>query len=202
MAFHTSPTIDYVVGQAGDAYRARDDGPSALNRFTRSILFVKPDLVVVYDRLAAPEPSTFDYWLHAVKPFEVQSQAKIGLQVQDVKCQIELLAPAGLQFTQTDQYDPNPRPRIELREWHLKASTVGQQKDTEFVAVYRPYRQDAAAPRATQLQSGPQGYTLTAQVGQDVVTMQLPRTAAPAESAIRIVRAGADGKVLESREVQ
>ncbi len=44
-AFETSPDIDVVIGDASDSY-----GPS-VELFKRAIIFVKPDLIVVYDRL-------------------------------------------------------------------------------------------------------------------------------------------------------
>ena len=47
IAFKTTPDIDIVVGEAGQAY----DTP--LKRFTRPIIFVKPELMIVYDRLEA-----------------------------------------------------------------------------------------------------------------------------------------------------
>ena len=83
-----------------------------LDRYTRTILFVKPELVIVFDRLAAREASTFQYWLHAANEFQVDGQRSIEARAGDVACAIDFLAPEGLKFTQTDQYDPNPEPQI------------------------------------------------------------------------------------------
>ncbi|MHC4326293.1 MAG: DUF4962 domain-containing protein, partial [Planctomycetota bacterium] len=65
VAFKTTPEIDVVIGEAASAYE------TLLERFTRSIIFVKPELVVVYDRLEAKEPSTYEYWLHALNKIDV-----------------------------------------------------------------------------------------------------------------------------------
>ena len=62
IAFHTSDHFDFVAGEAAEAYDGR------LDRFTRSILFVKPDLILIYDQLKAPKPATFEWWLHAPTP--------------------------------------------------------------------------------------------------------------------------------------
>ncbi|MHC4181399.1 MAG: DUF4962 domain-containing protein, partial [Planctomycetota bacterium] len=53
VAFRTTPSIDVVVGEAGEAYRVREGGKQRrlLDRFTRAVLFVKPELVIVFDRL-------------------------------------------------------------------------------------------------------------------------------------------------------
>ena len=60
--FDTSPTVDVVVGEAGDSY-------DNLNRWTRAIVFLKPDIIVLHDVLKAPEPSTYQWLLHAPSRF-------------------------------------------------------------------------------------------------------------------------------------
>ena len=69
--------------------------------------------VIVYDRVSAKKETTFDYWLHAVKQFDVKDQKDVDLKVNKAGCKIAFLQPEGLQFRQTDQYDPNPRERGE-----------------------------------------------------------------------------------------
>ena len=58
-----------MVGEAGAAYRKRKEGGEQrlLDRYTRAILFIKPELIVVFDRLKAPQPARFEYWLHALE---------------------------------------------------------------------------------------------------------------------------------------
>ena len=73
--FETHDRYDLVVGDAAAAYRAPKnhavfaDG-KVLDRYTRTIVFLKPDTLIVHDRLAATAPTTFEYWLHAPKPFQ------------------------------------------------------------------------------------------------------------------------------------
>ena len=59
---------------------------------------------------------------------------------EDVGCDIKFYNRRELTFEQTNEYDPNPRPRIKLREWHLTAKTVRKRKSMEFITVYRPYK--------------------------------------------------------------
>ena len=162
------------MGEAGGAYRAKTDGDSQLSRFTRTIVFVKPNLVIVYDRLMAREKSTFEYWLHATEKFSVNDQQDIRLKVKGVGCDISILAPEGLTFRQTDQYDPNPRPRITLREWHLTATTPAKARQTEFVALYRPHRLAEDVPREASLKRIAGGYVLSADVRGGKVVALLP----------------------------
>jgi hypothetical protein len=160
VAFKTTPQVDVVVGEAGSAYE------TPLERFTRAIIFVKPELIVVYDRLEAKEPSTYE--------FEVESQHGIRVRNDDVVCDIDFLTPSGLSFTQTDQYDPNPRPRIKLREWHLTATTPQKSKRMELVALYRPHRLKDRVPDGAILEKIDGGYALRAKLPDGQFTALLP----------------------------
>ena len=166
-AFKTTLTIDVVTGEAASAYE------DPLTRFTRSLLFIKPNLLIVYDRLAAPKPSTYEYWLHALNEMDVLGENRVRVQVDDVRCDIQFLTPEHLTFTQTDQYDPNPRPRIKLREWHLTAATTDKKKQMEFVTAYRISR-GGRALKPVSLERQPGGYVLQAELEDGSVTALLP----------------------------
>ncbi len=172
--FVTTPNFDAVVGEAGDAYRTTATGPSLLDRYTRTILFAKPELIVVFDRLEAKQPATYQYWLHAVNQMQLGERGKVQVQADDVRCDITFLTPQGLRFQQTDQYDPNPRPRVKLREWHLTAETPEKAKAMTFVTLYRPYRKDQPAPHVAELQAIDGGYCLTAKLGAGSLRALLP----------------------------
>jgi len=168
VAFKTTPEIDIVVGEAGAAYEPK------LSRFTRTIIFVKPELVVVYDRLQAKEPSTCEYWLHAVNKIAVKDQHNIQVRNDDVVCDIDFLTPTGLTFTQTNQYDPNPIARINLREWHLTTRTPGKSKRMEFVTLYRPHRIQQPVPEQASLERIDGGYALQVKLSDGQFTALLP----------------------------
>ncbi|MBN1816404.1 MAG: DUF4962 domain-containing protein [Sedimentisphaerales bacterium] len=168
IAFETTPEMDLVIGEAGRAYE------KPLERFTRAILFIKPELMIVYDRLAAAQPSSFEYWLHALYKMQVRDQHDILVKNDDVFCRIDFLAPLDLTFEQTDQYDPNPRPRITLREWHLTGKTPDKQKQVEFVTLYRIGRQRQTLPHEATLKKEDGGYILNVAVSDGSVTALLP----------------------------
>jgi hypothetical protein len=168
VGFRTTASIDIVIGEAGQAYEP------PLERFTRSIIFVKPELVVVYDRLDAGEPATYEYWLHAINKIEVDDQHNILVRNGDVVCDIDFLTPSGLTFSQTNQYDPNPRPRIKLREWHLTARTEGMKRKMEFVTLYRPHRLRERVRDEAGLEKIDGGYLLNAQLSDGELTALLP----------------------------
>ncbi len=168
VAFKTTPDIDIVIGEAADAYE------TPLERFTRVIIFVKPELVIVYDRLQSREPSSYEYWLHAINKIDVKDQHQIQVRNDDVLCNIDFLTPSGLIFKQTDQYDPNPRPRITLREWHLTAKTPKKSKRMEFVTLYRPHKVSDNIVGEATLRPIPGGYILIVSQSGKKLTALLP----------------------------
>jgi hypothetical protein len=167
-AFLTTPEIDAVIGDASQAYEP------PVEQFKRAILFVKPDLVIVYDRLRASKPSTYEYWLHAVNKFDILDEGKVHLQNDDVACEISFLTPRKLTFSQTNEYDPNPRPRIQLREWHLTAKTVARESHMEFVTIYQPHRVKDRDERKCELRSIEGGYVLDIASAAGKITALLP----------------------------
>ena len=211
VAFKTTAAIDIVVGEAGGAYRTGkgEKERRLLDRFTRATLFVKPDLVIVYDRLVAREPSAYEYWLHAVNKFAVKDQRNVRVRNENVLCDIDFLAPGGLKLQQTNEYDPNPRPRIRLREWHLTAVTPKRTKAIEFVTLYRPHRADEDVPRHAELQQIDGGYALRVKLSDGEV-VALPPTDDKATlrahglsstGAITLQRRGKDGAAIETLRI-
>jgi len=203
-AFKTTDSIDIVVGEAQKAYEP------PLERFTRSIIFVKPELIIVYDRLQAKEPSTYEYWLHAVNKIAVEDQHNIQVRNADVVCDIDFLVPTGLTFEQTDQYDPNPRPRIKLREWHLTAKTPEKKTQIEFVTLYRPHRAETQLPKEVRLEKIDGGYALEVELLNGKFTVLLPTDdradiqayGLQSKGAIkcRLDRPGQSAQILEVKE--
>ncbi|MFC1563038.1 DUF4962 domain-containing protein [candidate division KSB1 bacterium] len=158
--FETTRSMDIVVGET--------------DQFIRAILFVKPELMIVYDRLEPKKPSTYEYWLHAVNKIDVKDQHNIQIINDDVVCDIDFLTPTGLSFEQTNQYDPNPRPRIKLREWHLTATTTEKSERMEFITLYRSHRVKDKAPSEASLEKIEGGYALKVKLSDGEVVALLP----------------------------
>jgi hypothetical protein len=61
--FFGGGAFDYVRGEAAEAYNS--DALKVLDRFDRSIVYVKPAFFVIHDELAAPAPHAFSFLLHS-----------------------------------------------------------------------------------------------------------------------------------------
>ena len=160
IAFKTTPSIDITTGLT--------------EGFNRTIIFIKPELVIIFDRLSAIQPASYEYWLHAVNKFDTSNQHSVRVINDDVACNIDFLVPEGLTLEQTDQYDPNPRPRITLREWHLTATTQEKSKRIEFVTLYRPHHIGDNVPNEASLEHDEGGYKLRVELNDGVVELLLP----------------------------
>ena len=152
--FHAGQTIDYVQGDAGEAYGDRLEG------FTRGIVFIKPDVIVIFDRLEVPSPATFQWLLHAPAEFKAIDQHNLFARNDNAACRVDFLVPTDLKITQTDQFDPPPRSRVKLKQYHLTAETAHKTGRQNFVTVIHPYSISEALPKSASVQEVAGGYVV------------------------------------------
>ena len=77
--FSDGSEYDIIVGEASEGYRLERDAHVVLHEkypdgkvldgYRRYMVFLKPDVLIVYDRLKAVRPAIFEYLLHAKHPF-------------------------------------------------------------------------------------------------------------------------------------
>lgn len=166
--FHTSEHLDYVSGEASRAYTGR------LERFTRRILFLKPEAVLIFDTLRAPESAQFEWRLHAPVEMDVRNQRDIRVVNEAAVCRVSFLWPDGLSLSQTDRFEPPPRPRIKLIEYHLTAIPSSPARDQTFVTLLRPHRLGESPAGKAQFEEIDGGYAFTVPLarGRAVVLLQ------------------------------
>lgn len=133
------PKWDYVRGEAAAAYTGR------VSRAERSIVFVKPDLLVLFDDFSAPRPATYQFMLHGYAPFEINESAQtLKLDLKKAGLVIRYLSPTPLIFAQTDGYDPPPKYREGTKpfpnQWHVEASTRTPAVASDTITVMIPHR--------------------------------------------------------------
>lgn len=143
-----TPDWDYVEGDAAPAYGER------LTCARRKIVFVKPDLIVICDDLAAPQPATFQFMLHALSPLTVDEKtARLSVQQPKAGLVAQYLPPAPLNFRQWDGYDPAPS-REFPNQWHVEAGTREKSTTLQMLTVLVPHRDNQPANwRAERIES-------------------------------------------------
>ncbi len=128
--FHTSDHLDVVAGEAGTAY-------DNLDRWTRRIVFLKPHTFVIHDVVEAPEPSRYQWMLHAPDEFDI-GDSQVQWAGEPGALDIRFLAPGQLDISQTDEYDTPPHDWAswDQEEWHLTVETVEDHDATEYLTVF------------------------------------------------------------------
>jgi hypothetical protein len=128
-SFVATAGYDVVSGDATNAYGG------ALSLAQRSLIYLRPNLVVVYDNLAAPVAHSWEWNIHALKQMTGTSSttARISSGSQSL-CVTMLAAPGSTQFAQTDQFTDDPAGISWSPQWHGKFYS-GLQTAAEFVAL-------------------------------------------------------------------
>ncbi len=130
---------DYVRGEATAAYTG------AVTRAERAAVFIKPDILVLYDDFAAPRPATFQFMLHGLSAFTLDETAQtLRLERKHAGLTVKYLAPQPLVFTQTDGFQPPPRLRNRMppfpNHWHVEASLPQPVAASDTLMVLVPRR--------------------------------------------------------------
>ncbi|MBM3860299.1 MAG: DUF4962 domain-containing protein [Verrucomicrobia bacterium] len=131
-----TPGFDYICGDATAAYGNR------LTRALRHVAFVKGEqpFIVLYDELAAKQPSTFQFMLHALQEFTVDEKAaKLSVEQPKAGVTVKYLAPVPLKFRQWDGFDPKPK-REFPNQWHVEAGTKEKRAEIDMLTVIVPHR--------------------------------------------------------------
>jgi hypothetical protein len=148
--------FDYVLGDATSAYEGR------LTRAHRHVLFVKPDIILIADDLAAPAPATFQYMLHGQSEFQLDDQAqRLILDRGSAGAIIDYIAATPLKLRQWTGYTPEPDHRYLASinspgippQWHVEASSTEPSAVGRTLIMVRPFKKGKlrdTAPRLTR----------------------------------------------------
>lgn len=119
---------DAATGDATKAYGG------ALSHALRSIVYLRPDSVLVYDSLASATPRTWEWNLHALSAMKLQGPRALEIAQAGVRmCVTMLAAPPGA-FAQTDRFTTDPR-GDRPRQWHARYASQDKTTAAEFVAL-------------------------------------------------------------------
>ncbi len=159
---------DYAGGEAAAAYTR--DRP-VLREFRRDIMFIKPDMVIVYDELAtAAEPLLYRWLLHAMCPIDVEDPpatvpGRMVVRGDRATLYATPLFPADVQIDILTTPAPLERDRTQYFSLHAREPTDRQR----FLVVLQPVRVGSdAKPRVPERLEG-EG-CLGAQFTRDGVT--------------------------------
>ena len=127
--FQTVKVGSHVSGATENSYEN-------LDRWERDVLLSNDNAVTIIDKLRAPNPSTFQFTLHARGPFQIKEDSATW---EGPTCRIRIAFEDTegnpLDITQTNVFEPPPAEwsGFDLDEWHLTASTKEKRRDQKLL---------------------------------------------------------------------
>ncbi|HEX6267623.1 MAG TPA: heparinase II/III family protein [Burkholderiales bacterium] len=115
--FESTPHYDVVVGDATRAY----DG--ALTEALRTLVYLRPGVLLVHDRLASAEPRRWEWNIHALQRMHETSERGIRIESNGQQLCVQMLAGAPVRFSQTDEWPAQAAPRRGEPQWHGRFET-------------------------------------------------------------------------------
>jgi hypothetical protein len=130
--FETTPAFDYVVGRAEKAYEP------ALKLAQRTLVYLRPDTVIVYDRMSSATPRAWEWNIHALERMNRVNDRTVFVKRADAKLCLEMLAGPEVMFHQVNKFvaaaQGNPPPKD---QWHGVFNAMAKSNDVEFVVLMR-----------------------------------------------------------------
>src|SRR6267143_599812 len=126
--FEHQSVYDIVTGDATQAYGG------ALTEAKRSMVYLRPNLVLVHDRLASATPRQWEWNIHTLNAMTVISDQKISIHNDPQSLCVDILAGPTVRFAQTDLFTADPSGNLP-RQWHGQFHSVDLLGSTEFVTL-------------------------------------------------------------------
>lgn len=132
--FHHSEKVDWVTGDSTKAYSG------AVTQSLRTLVYLRPNYLVVYDALASPTARSWEWNMHALAAFRPDGAGRVSLHVGAEKLCIEMQSTADFEFGQTDRFTVSPDFRraeeaVDQKQWHARFASRQPTAEAAFIAV-------------------------------------------------------------------
>lgn len=166
--FADTPALTYTLGDATHAYdkmrtpfwidRMQKSGVDytpengfgdpGVTRFRRHFLFLKPDIIVIYDELEAREAVSWTWLLHSHHPMTRLSEQAVEAGNGAATGRMDLFTTGVLELNLTDQFfspavnwkqraGADGKPLVYSNHWHAEFTTVRKSPSQRFLALFR-----------------------------------------------------------------
>jgi YVTN family beta-propeller protein len=182
LAYQSWPEVDYAAGDASNAWPV-----AKVRQIDRQVVFVKPDVVVVYDRVALGPEGHGTRWLAAVGPEVKLNGPTFRIRNRAASLQGRFLLPQ-VRLTATAPKDENGW--VWKGQHRLEARPVREEPETEYLVLMRLGGEDTPLPAPVlNLSGGRTGLKYAA--GGRTIEVQFYRTAAAGGEVVVTDAAGA-----------
>ncbi|HEX7954045.1 MAG TPA: heparinase II/III family protein [Burkholderiales bacterium] len=129
---HSAADYDIVTGDATDAYKG------VLTRAVRSLVYLRPDTVLIYDNLASLTPRTWEWNTHALDPIKsIDAGSRVQIARDGRSLCVESLVDPGVRFTQSNVWPVGAEPATGERQWHGKFVSTQSANTAELAMLLR-----------------------------------------------------------------
>ncbi|MCX7887931.1 MAG: DUF4962 domain-containing protein, partial [Verrucomicrobiae bacterium] len=138
--------VSYCQGDASHAYPG-----TGLTLFKRHLALLRPNVVVIYDDLAAERPAQWSWLLHSPEKLAANSQC-IGVASSFARARATLVASVPLMISIDDKFDPpavnwrdkksGKQPARYPDQWHATVKPARKTSRMRFLAVIQVERPD------------------------------------------------------------
>lgn len=115
--FERAPQYDVVTGDATHAY----DG--ALTQALRTLVYLRPNVLLVHDTLASARPRRWEWNIHALNRMKQASARRIEIESNGQRLCVEMLGGPPVRFSQTNEWPEDAAPRRGEPQWHGRFAT-------------------------------------------------------------------------------
>ena len=127
--FENTPDYDLVTGDAVAAYGG------ALTKAVRSMVYLRPNTLVIFDSLTSGTPRTWEWNIHSQSPMIIRNSRIIEIDQGNVQLCVRMVsAGPNMAFSQTDQFTAAPY-GTQPNQWHGTFSSLEKSTIAVFVTV-------------------------------------------------------------------
>lgn len=123
---------DMAVGDATAAYMGD------LDKARRTIVYMRPDRALIYDRLSSPTPRTWEWNLHSWSEIARPAPDRMEIASGDGRVCFTVLAAPDNTVSQTDRFPADPDPFFVpdwKPQWHLTVASSDRLPAAEFLVL-------------------------------------------------------------------
>jgi hypothetical protein len=145
----------YASGDATPLYNSPAEERTEVSHASRSLVWLKPDHVVVYDRAATSTDGRFKrFWLQSATPFEVAGNRAVARTPGGQQLMCTTVLPDGATIAASPDEPNAGQPAVgEPMQHRLMVEATGAPRSTRFLHVVQGADGDASPEQATLLRS-------------------------------------------------
>jgi hypothetical protein len=156
-AYSFNPAFTYASGDATNLYNSEYENVLDVVHASRSIVWLKPDFIIVYDRAETKSDGRFKrWWLELAQPAKVKGNLAVSATAGGQQLFVTVLLPANASLqavNKVDRHISDTTAQGETMQVRLMSEAPGNPKLTRFLHVLQGADADVSADTVALVQS-------------------------------------------------